>query len=272
MIFLSQGEAQTAVLRPVPVGPHHPRKVGLIGGAPNSLACAPWQDPSWEFWAHASVVLATPKGRCDRLFDLHPKRCFMEEQKHGFANYYQFLKRCRTPIYMQEQYEAIPAAVKYPLTLVMQQWPGTPFGSITAYMIALALLEGVTHLGLFGIEYAHASEYEEQRANAEHWVGIAKGSGVAVVIPAVSPFCHEPTLRYGYETHATDALYAARKERVRGYLKKEGPGVAIFDSARLQPLTNISLEEAASIRAVKDPAWTAAMATMTDVNPEEGGT
>ena len=263
MIILAPGEQRDPVVRPVPVGPGRLRKIGLIGGAPESLLCAPWQDPSWEFWCHASVTMAVPKGLVARFFDLHPKLCFTEEQKHGFANYYQFLKRCPTPIYMQEQYVEIPASVKYPLDLVVQQWPDTPFGSLTAYMVGLALLEGVTHLGFFGIDYAHDSEYEEQRANAEHWVGIAKGMGVHVIIPKVSPLCHTPLLRYGYETH-TPELYTQRKQRVVKYRKQEGPQGGPFQASRLQAADPITAEQAAEIRRTKDPAWTKAMAKMGD--------
>lgn len=265
-MILAPGEQHSTTVRPVPVGPHRPRKIGLIGGAPASLACAPWRDPSWEFWSHASVFMATPKDSCVRLFDLHPKHCFMEDQKHGFASYYQFLKRCPIPLYMQERYAEIPSSVKYPLDLVTQQWPGTPFGSMAAYMIALALLEGVTQIGLFGIDYAHTSEYEEQRANCEHWVGIAKGSGVTVIIPEASPLCHEPRLRYAYETHATEALYEQRKERVRQYRKQEGPHGGPFDASRLT--TTIGLDEAAEIRKQRDPAWYRAISELTDVEPD----
>jgi hypothetical protein len=268
MMFLSPDERRVSpVARPVPVGPSRPRKVGLVGGAPASLACAPWQDPSWEFWAHASVVQALPPGRCDRLFDLHPKHCFTERLKHGFANYYEFLQRCSTPIYMQEQYQAIPSAVKYPLALVQQQWPGTPFGSMAAYMIALALLEGVTTIGLFGIDYQHESEYEEQRANCEHWVGIAKGAGVQVIIPTASPLCHEPTMLYAYETHATPELYEARKARVAQYKKKEGPQGGPFSASRLVPNTPESDAASDALLRAREPAWEAAITKMVDDIP-----
>lgn len=254
--------------RPRMVGPSNPRKIGLIGGAAPSLASAPWVDPSWEFWAHASVSAALPQGRCDRYFDLHPPLCFMEEKKHLRDNYYQFLQRCATPLYMQKKYPEIPASVPYPLQTIRELWPDTKFGSMTSYMIALALLEGVTHLGLWGIDYQQESEYAEQRANTEHWVGIAKGAGVHIIIPAVSPLCHEPVLLYAYETHATPELYAARKAKAASFRAAHALGDGSFDPARLRQITtHADLETAEQLRQAKDPGWAERVALITDVEP-----
>ena len=232
------------------------------------MGYTPWQDPAWEFWAHASVIQALPHMRCDRLFDLHPKHCFMEERKNGFKDYFGFLKRCPIPIYMQQRYDEIPASVRFPLELIQQQWPDTKFGSMTAYMVALALYEGVTHLGLWGIDYAHKTEYEEQRANAEHWVGIARGAGVHIIIPPSSPLCHEPQLLYGYESH-TPELYQARKERVKHFKKQDGPKGSPFDSARLVPSAGVSaLDAAAQLRRLIDPEWAGEVAKFNDWEPD----
>lgn len=261
------GAPRAVAGRPAPVGPGHSRKVGLIGGSAGSLRSAPWSDPSWEFWSHSSVVGSIPNLRADRLFDIHPKNIFTMERKNGFVNYYQFLQRCQTPVYMQQQYEAIPASVKYPLDQVQEQWPGVPLGSTTAFMIALALLEGVTHLGLWGIDYQHSSEYEEQRPNAELWVGIAMGLGVQVIIPKVSPLCHEPKLMYGYESH-TPELFAKRIAKFAAIKKAAQPPKIGFDSKRLVPCDDqAGLDEAARIIAIKDPAWCREAAKMMDVEP-----
>lgn len=249
------GAPKRVAERPVGVGPGRLRKIGLVGGAARSLRFAPWGDPSWLFWAHASTALAIPWLRPDRYFDLHPKHCFMEERKNGFKNYYQFLQQCPIPIYMQQQYANIPASVSYPLSLILQQWPDTSMGSMTAYMIALALYEGCTHLGFWGIDYQHQSEYEDQRTNAEHWVGIAKGLGVHIIIPPDSPLCHEPVLLYGYQSH-TPELYAQRKTKFAADKKADGPRGGPFVASRLVPMVDAETEKQASaIRRAHDPVW-----------------
>lgn len=254
--------------RPVPVGPGQSRKVGLLGSGFKSLACTPWLDPSWTFWVHASSLLSIPHLRADRVFDLHPRHVFTMERKNGFKNYYEFLQHCPTLIYMQNRYEEIPQSVRYPLEMVRQQWPTVPLGSTTAYMIALALLEGVTHLGLWGIDYQSSTEYEEQRANAELWCGIAIGMGVQVVIPAVSPLCHEPKLLYGYESH-TPELYAARLEKKRLLSKRMPTKGELTKDSQLDPITSqADLAAAAELRRQKDPALAKAIDEMTDVEPD----
>ncbi len=129
------GAPRSVAGRPAPVGPGRLRKIGLIGAAARSLACAPWQDPSWTFWAHSSVVHGIPYQRADRLFDPHPKNVFTVERKNGFKNYYEFLQRCPTPIYMQDQYDEIQQSIRYPLEMVRQQWPGVPLGSTAMWSL-----------------------------------------------------------------------------------------------------------------------------------------
>jgi len=68
-------------------------------------------------------------------------------------------------------------------------------------MIALALSEGVTHLGFYGIHYALDEEHKKQRSGCEYWMGVAVGRGVQLVIPESAPLLKEPGWLYGYESH-----------------------------------------------------------------------
>ena len=210
------------------VGPGQLRKIALLGGVGQTLQHAPFEDPSWECWAHSSVP---PKRlrRVDRFFDLHPRHCFEERLKCGRTDYFGWLKATTTPVYMQAKEPDIPASVRYPLARIQTEWPQVPFGSQTAYMIALALSEGVTHLGLFGIHYGFKTEYEEQRANCELWVGIAMGRGVQVLLPPGCPVAREPHELYGYESH-TPEKYRARKQQFAEAKAQTQPA---FDATRL---------------------------------------
>jgi len=257
------GAPRKIAARPAPVGPGRLRKVGIIGGAPNSLRFAPWNDPSWEFWGHSSVVLQVPYLRCDRLFDLHPKHCFMEARKNGFKDYFAFLKTCPTPVYMQSKFEDVPMSVRYPLEQVQMQWPGVPLGSQTAYMIALALMEGVTHLGFWGVDYAHETEYQKQRSNAEFWAGMARGMGVQLVLPQITPFCQEPRELYAYESHATPEKYAAIKAEFKKVKESKRPGLP-FKADKLVILTPEREAEAQALREQHQPQWVKEVAKMGD--------
>jgi hypothetical protein len=215
------------------------KKVALLGGVKSTLMLAPYADPSWAIWSHCSVPLSSAK-RVDRWFDLHPPLCFTMEIKNG-RRYYEWLKGLTTPVYMQKHNQEIPASVKYPRERIQAEWPGIPFGSQTAWMIALALAEGYDTIGLFGIHYQHDTEYFEQRANAELWVGIAYGRGAKVVIPEGCPLAKEPVARYGYDTHSVED-FARRREAMKrakdrdAAARAKAPGAKVFDPARLRPI------------------------------------
>lgn len=82
-------------------------------------------------------------------------------------------------------------------------------------MIALALTEGVSAIGLFGVNYSTESEYQRQRGSCEYWLGRASGMGVRVVLPEQCTLLREPALLYGYESHdkASGALLAEYKRK-----------------------------------------------------------
>jgi hypothetical protein len=170
------------------------RKIALIGSA-QTVYLAPWYDPTWEIWAHATVHHYCR--RVDRYFDLHPWEWISGKQ---VPDYLDFLATCKTPIYMQRQFANVPTSVKYPRERIMAEYPRY-FTSHAAWMIALALSEGVTHLG-YGIHYAMDEEHKKQRAGCEFWMGVATGKGVQLVLPEGCPMTKEPAWLYGYESHA----------------------------------------------------------------------
>lgn len=175
------------------------RKVALIGTA-GTFGFAPFHDPSWEIWAHNSAIPICP--RVDRIFDLHQKHVW-QAKKHWFKGDYQaFLAKCPVPVYMVEKFKEVPQAIRYPRERILAEFRRYVTNQ-TAWMIALALTEGVTHIGLFGIHYAHREERGWQLACAEYWIGLAEGRGVNIVIPPGSPLLHNKRL-YGYESHGAD--------------------------------------------------------------------
>ena len=170
------------------------RKIALIGSA-QTVYNAPWYDPTWEIWAHATVHHYCR--RVDRYFDLHPWEWITGK---SIPDYMDFLAKCKVPIYMQREFQLVPASLRYPKERIMAEHPRY-FTSHAAWMIAMALSEGVTHLGFFGIHYALDEEHKKQRAGCEYWMGVAHGKGVQLVIPEGAPLLREPGWLYGYESH-----------------------------------------------------------------------
>ncbi len=186
-------EAPPVIAQPV-AGVGRLRKIALIGSA-QSVYHATWYDPTWEIWAHATVHHYCQ--RVDRYFDLHPWEWISQKP---VPDYLEWLKKERTPIFMQRVFTHVPASVRFPRERVMAEYPRY-FTSHAAWMIALALSEGVTHLGFFGIHYAMDEEHKKQRAGCEFWMGVALGKGVQLVVPEGAPLLKEPGWLYGYESH-----------------------------------------------------------------------
>ncbi|HUX00277.1 MAG TPA: hypothetical protein VMY35_04790 [Phycisphaerae bacterium] len=178
------------------------RKIALIGTAA-TIYHAPWDDPTWEIWSHASAVNLVPQQRVDRWIDLHPPHCW-RQPKRWHTDYYGWLKTLRTPIWMQKKYKDVPASVPFPKDRLLSEF-GRYFTSQTAWMIGAALTEGVTHLGFFGVHYESNAEYRSQRAGCEWMMGVAFGRGVNLVLPPTSPLLSRPTWLYGYESHENKA-------------------------------------------------------------------
>ena len=109
---------------------------------------------------------------------------------------------------MQQHYPDVPASIKYPLEQVVTEFPWGYMTNTVAYMIALALMEGVTHIGIFGADYVGASEYLAQRGCCEYWLGVAEGRGVHLRFPPGCDLLNRPHLLYGYESHPNGKRHA----------------------------------------------------------------
>ena len=176
------------------------RKIAMVGGGLKSLPFCPWHDPAWEIWAHATArnVCVRPP---DVYFDLHPPELFRDPSKKFWdTSYLHWLRQNSVPIYMQDHYEDIPMSMQYPYGTIIHQFRPY-FTNHLAWMIALALTEGVTHIGVYGCDYANGSEYENQRGSAEYWCGVAEGWGVNVMIAPECDLLNHPKELYGYESH-----------------------------------------------------------------------
>lgn len=152
----------------------------------------------------------------DRYFDLHPKQCWTRGGKKT-ALYPKWLAKNTIPIYMQDYDPEVPASIKYPKGRILAEFGDVRpyFTNHIAWMIALALTEGVTTIGLWGVNYAVESEYNTQRGSAEFWLGIAAGRGVRIVLPEQCTLLRDPAQLYGYDSHlANGALREEYKRKI----------------------------------------------------------
>ncbi len=246
-MVLGSRHVEAAPVIPQPVaGMGRLRKIALIGSA-RSIESAPWYDPSWEIWAHATCYPYCK--RVDRYFDLHPWKWIAEKPVAGYLDW---IRAVKTPVYMQRKFAEVPFSVRYPKERLLAEYPRY-FTSHAAWMIALALSEGVTHLGFYGIHYALDEEHKKQRAGCEFWMGVAVGRGVQIVNPPGSPLLREPGWLYGYESHDG-------KEHIRTKTQGKRPQAPIDLSLPPQDrvFTVIEAPSVATCRAVgrTDIPWT----------------
>jgi hypothetical protein len=188
--------------------PHEGKKVAILGFA-DSWKLAPFDDPSVEMWGLNELHKYVP--RWDRWWEVHDaqtlgvtKRDLTEgEQKRHL----EWLSRDHGPtpiIYMRPEFcdGRFPNARPYPIEEMCHLF-GRYFTSSIGYMLAMAIRDGYSWIGLYGIDLASDIEYQQQRANSEYLVGIARGLGREVVLAPTSAICKGGHL-YGYEQPLTE--------------------------------------------------------------------
>lgn len=174
------------------------KKLAIVG-ATAAIQDTPWHDPSWTIASHPCARPSCGR-EPDWYFDLHPPVCFQTQKKGWNPTYYTWLQRLQTPIFMQQAWPQIPMAVAYPLHRVTAEYRGF-FSNHVAYLIALAMMEGVQKIGIFGCEYQKNSEYQHQRDSLIYWLGRAEQSGIELVLPTRDSGLLHPMTLYGYESH-----------------------------------------------------------------------
>jgi hypothetical protein len=85
----------------------------------------------------------------------------------------------------------------FPASLYVERHGPYWFTSSIAWMMAYAIDEGATEIGLYGCDMAVKDEYYEQRPGVRRWVEIAEEKGIKVIIPPESDLTQPPQL-YGY--------------------------------------------------------------------------
>lgn len=159
-------------------------KVAIIGLGP-SHCDAPWHDSTWQKWG-----LPWDEGYwrwMDRHFEMHDMRLLESEHSKRREGYFERLAECDV-LYMQAEDESLPNARAYPFADVAET-VGPYWNSSIAYALALAIHEGAEEIGIWGVDMDGTDEYDYQRPNLEYLIGLARGLGIPVFIPTISPLC-----------------------------------------------------------------------------------
>lgn len=159
-------------------------KVAVVCGAPSSQHLVPHDDPQWEIWVLGNRLNNYAGKRVTRVFEIHDG-CVEE---HG-PQYPKWLVDHGISLVVGRSFPATAEHVQtFPFEEASRLFGSTYLTSSTAYMMALAILDGATEIGVYGSDMSvDDHEYFWQRPCLEAWIGFAKGRGIKVHIPDVSP-------------------------------------------------------------------------------------
>ncbi len=133
------------------------RKIAVCGSAVSSVGLTPYNDPEWEIWACSPANKSMP--RVDVWFELHNPDLKVRE---GLTEWLQWLK-LQPVVYLQQAYEGYPGGRKYPLEAIVDRWGPYWWTSQLSFMLALAIEQEPHTIGVFGVDMAANSEYNQQR-------------------------------------------------------------------------------------------------------------
>lgn len=157
-------------------------KVAIVGLAPSSRHLVPWRDAEWQKWG---LAWDDERYAMNRTFEMHDIADLIATYGYGLAEYMDRIRDC-AGLHMAEP--CIEGAIRYPFDAVAAD-VGAYWCSSIAYMLALAIHEGAQEIALYGVDMAGHDEYGYQHPNCEFLIGFARGRGIKVRIPDVSPLC-----------------------------------------------------------------------------------
>lgn len=213
------------------------RTVAICGTAGSSRAEIMQQGEDVELWGLNLSYKWMP--RWDRWFEVHDpdiyRGVFSDEHRA-------WLRDCDVPVYMLRRDDSIPSSVAYPVDEVTERGRlRSYFTSSIAYMLALAIHEGVSEIRLLGTNMATGSEYAYQRAACEYWIGVAEARGIKVYLPPSSPLAKGP--RYGAVGTSADLVRGIVDTREATKLQMEQALTGLVAQMRTVLMDPANLEE-----------------------------
>jgi hypothetical protein len=196
------------------------KKLAIVGFA-GTRDQAPFDNPEFEIWTVNNLHQFVP--RQDRVFEIH-QRWTWDGQLHGQPadEHVKFMQNADIPIYNCEVFPDIPRSIRFPLEEMVKEfgmqrtgfanpeWRDGYFTNTISYMIALGIYEKFEVIEIYGVDMAVGTEYNEQRPSCEYYIGIAKGRGIDVRLPAACDLLKN-RFHYGFE----DDKIHAWKEKVK---------------------------------------------------------
>ena len=206
------------------------KRVAIIGTAPSSRQSSPFPSPGcpynpndFEVWCVGLEPHKITTG-WHRWYELHDVGYLIDKQNPDYApaneEHVRWLKEVSEKgahVRLLKPSKLLPKAQLVNREEINKTWPSPVVkefrNSTISWMMAEAIIEGATEIGLWGVDMALASEYQSQRSGVLFFLNECYERGIKVHIPAESdlffgtgeyPECGEsPTAR---------KLHARRRE------------------------------------------------------------
>lgn len=160
-------------------------KVAIVCGSPSSEFLAPFENEDWEIWVLGNRYDRHKDHRVTRIFEIHD-----DLTEHENPNQYaKWLVAQNIPMVVGEGFPIKAQHVKvFPFDEAEAlDKEGITLASSTAYMMAMAIMDGATDISVYGVDMAVDDvEYRWQRPCMWGWVKLARGMGINVTLPKES--------------------------------------------------------------------------------------
>ena len=212
VIDLPSSEVQEAVVKAEPEPAK--RKIAVLGSAVSSVGMAPFHEPDWEIWGCSPANKGLP--RVDVWFELHNPEVKIRE---GLTEWLNWLKE-QPVVYMQKAYPGYKGAREFPLQPLVEKWGPFWWTSQLSLMLALAIEQKPDMIGIFGVDMAANSEYNQQRLACQFFIQhIVRETSIELTVPPESDIL-EPAPIYGYcESSRQFRKFLARKNELQSRIR-----------------------------------------------------
>lgn len=214
------GSVEGAAAEPAPVG-EAMRSVAVVGMAPAAIPELESLPEETEVWTLNVAPMVFVGDRWDRHYEVHDLDWLRRRQGGNIPQYVEWLQQDHgdKPIIMPRLDPRIPNGAQYPMDAVFSRYgrkrPDGRWGCYLQSTVDWMLLHFIAEsaaaaeqekrpirgrLFLLGVDMGMELEYAHQRPSCEHWLGVACGMGLEVVVPQTSDIlqCEFP---YGLETY-----------------------------------------------------------------------
>lgn len=193
--------------------------IAIVGSHPDTRSLFDFDRTDCDVWVFNEALKDDWCKRATGVFQLHKPTVWRSGTNRNDPKHYDWLKSGDTPtIFMQEEYNDVPRAERYPLDEIKEQYPRHYFTSSCAYAIALAIYKGYKRIELYGIEMETNTEYAHQRTGVAYWIGFAEAKGIEVEHVSKG-FWDAPLYAYEDDVVIPIAVYEERIKHFNGPCK-----------------------------------------------------